>query len=180
MSLNQRSRLKQGSSSPPRAVVNGVDVRRSYSICSAPAQLASLGTVEVGVKAVAGGAFSPRVQTLKAADTLQVLPPEGRFTLPADAKQLPASARYTETKSSITSAASTVGFAYDALGNLTQFTQSIAGATLETGKLTSYNANGAFPAGTSTTGDAVKHAYTPLFSWQAPVHIPPANKQSRA
>ncbi len=71
-----------------RAVVNGVDLRRSYSICSAPAQLDTLGTVEVGVKAVAGGAFSPWVQTLKAGDTLQVLPPEGRFTLPAAAKHV--------------------------------------------------------------------------------------------
>jgi ring-1,2-phenylacetyl-CoA epoxidase subunit PaaE len=71
-----------------RAVVNGVDMRRSYSICSAPAQLAQQGTVEVGVKAVAGGAFSPWAQTLKAGDTLQVLPPEGRFTMPAQAKQV--------------------------------------------------------------------------------------------
>jgi ring-1,2-phenylacetyl-CoA epoxidase subunit PaaE len=71
-----------------RAVVNGVDMRRSYSICSAPAQLESQGTVDVGVKAVAGGAFSPWVQTLTAGDTLQVLPPEGRFILPVDAKHV--------------------------------------------------------------------------------------------
>ncbi len=71
-----------------RAVVNGVDMRRSYSICSAPAQLQTQGTVDVGVKAVAGGVFSPWVQTLKAGDTLQVLPPEGRFTVPVDAKHV--------------------------------------------------------------------------------------------
>jgi hypothetical protein len=59
------------------------------------------------------------------------------------------------------SLASTFSFNYNALGNLTQFTQSIAGAALETGILSSYNANGQFLAGTSTTGDKVKHTYTP-------------------
>jgi ring-1,2-phenylacetyl-CoA epoxidase subunit PaaE len=61
---------------------DAVDLRRSYSICSTPAQLAAQGTVDVGVKAVAGGEFSPFLQTLRAGDTLQVLPPEGRFVLP--------------------------------------------------------------------------------------------------
>jgi YD repeat-containing protein len=75
-------------------------------------------------------------------------------------QQLPANVRYTETVTGITSAASTFGFTYDALGNLTQFTQLINGK-LETGKLTSYNLNGAFLAGTSTTNQAVKHTYTP-------------------
>jgi ring-1,2-phenylacetyl-CoA epoxidase subunit PaaE len=70
-----------------RAAVGGKDLRRSYSICSTPAQLAAQGTIEVGVKAVAGGAFSPFLQTLKASDTLQVLPPEGRFTLPVAAAE---------------------------------------------------------------------------------------------
>jgi ring-1,2-phenylacetyl-CoA epoxidase subunit PaaE len=69
-----------------RSVVNGTDTRRSYSICSTPSQLIEQGTVDVGVKAVAGGVFSPWVQTLQAGDTLQVLPPEGRFTLPQEAK----------------------------------------------------------------------------------------------
>jgi hypothetical protein len=78
-----------------------------------------------------------------------------------NAKQLPATARYTETKSGVTSSASTFSFSYNAQGNLTQFTQSIAGGALETGKLTSYNANGAFLAGISTSGERVAHSYTP-------------------
>jgi ring-1,2-phenylacetyl-CoA epoxidase subunit PaaE len=65
-----------------RATADGKDLRRSYSICSTPAQLAVQGTIEVGVKAVMGGAFSPFLQTLQAGDTLCVLPPEGKFTLP--------------------------------------------------------------------------------------------------
>jgi ring-1,2-phenylacetyl-CoA epoxidase subunit PaaE len=70
-----------------RATVAGKDLRRSYSICSTPAQLAAHGTIEVGVKALVGGAFSPFLQTLKAGDALQVLPPEGRFTLPLAAAE---------------------------------------------------------------------------------------------
>jgi hypothetical protein len=78
-----------------------------------------------------------------------------------NAKQLPATARYTETQSGVTSSASTFTFSYNALGNLTQFTQLIAGGALETGKLTNYNANGAFLAGISTIGERIAHTYTP-------------------
>ena len=71
-----------------RANVGGVDVRRSYSICSPPAQLQTLGTVDVGVKAVAGGVFSPWLQTQRLGDTLDVLPPQGRFSVPPAAKRV--------------------------------------------------------------------------------------------
>ena len=63
-----------------RATVNGVDVRRSYSICSTPSQLASRHELEVGIRPMAGGLFSSWAATqLKAGDTLSVMPPEGRF-----------------------------------------------------------------------------------------------------
>jgi YD repeat-containing protein len=80
-------------------------------------------------------------------------------------QQLPVLALYTETKytnnrATSTSAPSFFLFNYDSLGNLGQFTQLINGK-VETGKLTSYNANGAFLTGTSTTNQAVKHTYTP-------------------
>jgi YD repeat-containing protein len=82
-----------------------------------------------------------------------------------NAQQLPALALYTETKytnnrATSTSAPSLFLFNYDSLGNLGQFTQLINGK-VETGKLTSYNANGAFLTGTSTSNQAVKHTYTP-------------------
>jgi len=57
-----------------RADVDGADIRRSYSIASAPG-----GQLTVGVKRVEGGAFSSFAQDLKPGDTLQVMPPEGRF-----------------------------------------------------------------------------------------------------
>ncbi|MEE4347779.1 MAG: FAD-binding oxidoreductase, partial [Paracoccaceae bacterium] len=58
-----------------RAVVQGQDIRRSYSIASLPGK-----PLTVGVKHVDGGAFSSFAQGLKAGDHLQVMPPEGRFT----------------------------------------------------------------------------------------------------
>lgn len=57
-----------------RATVGGEDIRRSYSIASAPGR-----DLRVGVKRVEGGAFSTFAQTLKPGDSLQVMPPEGRF-----------------------------------------------------------------------------------------------------
>ena len=84
--LRELFTFKAGQFLTLRATVNGADIRRSYSICSTPAQLLAHGTIEVGIKRVQGGAFSSWAQTLVAGDTLQVLPPDGRFTLPADAE----------------------------------------------------------------------------------------------
>ncbi len=69
-------------------------------------------------------------------------------------------AQYSNNRPTNTSTPSLFLFTYDMLGNLNQFTQLINGK-IETGKLTAYNANGAFLAGTSTTNQAVKHSYTP-------------------
>ncbi|MEM8837920.1 MAG: 2Fe-2S iron-sulfur cluster-binding protein [Pseudomonadota bacterium] len=59
--------------------IDGEEVRRSYSICSAPGE-----PLKVGVKKVEGGAFSTFAQTLKPGDRLDVMPPDGRFTLDAE------------------------------------------------------------------------------------------------
>jgi len=62
-----------------RADVNGADVRRSYSISSPRSRLAQ-GELELGIRPVEGGVFSNWAATqLKAGDTLQVMPPDGRF-----------------------------------------------------------------------------------------------------
>ena len=66
-----------------RTVLDGQEVRRSYSIASAPGQ-----GLAVGVKAVPGGAFSTFAQGLKPGDRLQAMPPEGRFALGAEARVL--------------------------------------------------------------------------------------------
>jgi ring-1,2-phenylacetyl-CoA epoxidase subunit PaaE len=60
-----------------RATIDGEEIRRSYSICSGLDD----GELRVGVRKVAGGAFSTFAnQNLRPGDTLEVMPPEGRFT----------------------------------------------------------------------------------------------------
>jgi ring-1,2-phenylacetyl-CoA epoxidase subunit PaaE len=64
-----------------RRVIDGEDLRRSYSICD-DAQL------RVGVRRVAGGRFSQWLHTgLRAGDELDVMPPQGRFVVPPLAGQ---------------------------------------------------------------------------------------------
>jgi ring-1,2-phenylacetyl-CoA epoxidase subunit PaaE len=63
-----------------QAKINGVDVRRSYSICSTHSDLARSRALEVGIRPMEGGVFSNwAASQLKAGDTLAVMPPEGRF-----------------------------------------------------------------------------------------------------
>ena len=60
--------------------VSGEELRRAYSISSAP----SSGKLTVGIKKVAGGSFSVYAnEAIKAGDILEVMPPEGRFTFDA-------------------------------------------------------------------------------------------------
>lgn len=64
-----------------RKVLDGEDVRRSYSIC-APA---GSGKLRVGVKKLPGGAFSTfATEQLRAGDVLEVMPPVGEFTIDID------------------------------------------------------------------------------------------------
>ena len=63
-----------------RATVNGQDVRRSYSISSPRSRLAARGELEIGIRPVENGLFSNwAAQSIKAGDTIQVMPPDGRF-----------------------------------------------------------------------------------------------------
>ena len=65
-----------------RAQVNGQDLRRSYSICSTRSRLQQRGELQVGIRPVEGGLFSNwAAQQLRLGDTLQVMPPEGRFVI---------------------------------------------------------------------------------------------------
>lgn len=63
-----------------KATIDGAPVRRSYSICSSTQRLAAEHDIEVGIKPVEGGVFSNWATQLQAGDTLEVMPPEGRFT----------------------------------------------------------------------------------------------------
>ncbi len=65
-----------------RASIDGRDIRRTYSISSPRSLLGRAGEVEIGIRPVEGGVFSNwATRHLKAGDTLQVLPPDGRFTV---------------------------------------------------------------------------------------------------
>ncbi|HEX6682498.1 MAG TPA: 2Fe-2S iron-sulfur cluster-binding protein [Candidatus Limnocylindrales bacterium] len=60
------------------------DLRRSYSICSTPAELRERGVLRVGVKRVPTGAFSTKAQELQPGAVMAVLPPLGHFTTDID------------------------------------------------------------------------------------------------
>ena len=65
-----------------RRVVDGQDLRRTYSVCASAAG----GPLRVAVKRLDGGAFSTWVtDTLQPGDELEVLPPSGRFGPAVDA-----------------------------------------------------------------------------------------------
>lgn len=70
-----------------RALIDGEDVRRSYSICADAAS----GALRVGIRRLPGGAFSTWATTeLRPGAVLEVMPPVGEFTLTPD----PARARH--------------------------------------------------------------------------------------
>ncbi len=71
-------RFKAGQYLTLRAHIDGEEVRRSYSICSAPTN----GELRVAIKQVADGKFSSWANVhLKEGDTIEVMPPDGRFTV---------------------------------------------------------------------------------------------------
>ncbi|MBL0917279.1 MAG: 2Fe-2S iron-sulfur cluster binding domain-containing protein [Hydrogenophaga sp.] len=65
-----------------RAHIGGQEVRRSYSISSPRSLFTGKGELTLGIRPVEGGVFSNWAATqLKAGDTLQAMPPDGRFTV---------------------------------------------------------------------------------------------------
>jgi ring-1,2-phenylacetyl-CoA epoxidase subunit PaaE len=79
--LKDSFRFTQGQYLTLRAVVDGQDLRRSYSICAGVDDP----HLRVGVRRVPGGVFSQWVaKQLKPGDTLEVMPPQGRFHVPLD------------------------------------------------------------------------------------------------
>lgn len=66
-----------------KAMINGEDVRRSYSLCSAPYQ----NEWRVAIKQVENGKFSTYAnEELKAGDEMEVMTPMGNFKVDIDAK----------------------------------------------------------------------------------------------
>ena len=80
-SLRRDFAFKPGQHVTVRRVSAEDDVRRSYSICSTPDDLALRGELRIGVKLIPGGAFSAYVaDEMAAGDLVEVLPPLGHFT----------------------------------------------------------------------------------------------------
>ncbi|RZL67821.1 MAG: 2Fe-2S iron-sulfur cluster binding domain-containing protein, partial [Rhodococcus sp. (in: high G+C Gram-positive bacteria)] len=81
--LEHEYRYVQGQHITLRAVIDGADVRRSYSIVSS----VSANTLSVAVKRIPGGVFSTYVnEKLGAGDILDVMSPTGRFQLALDSQ----------------------------------------------------------------------------------------------
>ena len=79
--LRERFRYEAGQHLTLRARIKGSEVRRTYSICTAP----FLGQLQVGVRRVPGGALSEHIfGHVRAGVELEVMVPAGRFTLPFD------------------------------------------------------------------------------------------------
>ena len=72
---------KQGQYLTIKTVIDGEEIRRSYSLCSSPVEE----EWKVAVKRVEDGRFSTFAnEVLKAGDTLEVMPPSGRFYVDTD------------------------------------------------------------------------------------------------
>ena len=77
-------RFTQGQYLTLRQKIDGEDVRRSYSICAGLDD----GELRVGVRRVQGGRFSNWLaEHLRAGDTIDVMPPQGRFFVALDPAQ---------------------------------------------------------------------------------------------
>ena len=82
--LRKTFAYKQGQSLTMRAMINGEEVRRTYSICSSPLDT----EWKVAIKKVEGGLFSGFANDeLKSGDTLEVMEPVGKFYTDLDPSQ---------------------------------------------------------------------------------------------
>ena len=81
-SLKGRYDFKPGQFLTLRAQLQGQEVRRNYSISSSHGRLLRDNELEIGIRPVQGGLFSNwAAQSLQAGDHLEVMPPDGRFTV---------------------------------------------------------------------------------------------------
>ena len=73
--------FKQGQYLTLRTLIDGEDIRRSYSLCSSPVD----GKWQVGIKKVPEGKFSTYAnETLRIGDEIKVMAPNGSFFVPVE------------------------------------------------------------------------------------------------
>lgn len=81
--LKEVFQYKPGQFISLKAMIDGEDIRRSYSICSAPFE----DDLKIAVKEVEGGKFSTFAnQFLKIGDELELFPPDGKFFIDISAR----------------------------------------------------------------------------------------------
>jgi ring-1,2-phenylacetyl-CoA epoxidase subunit PaaE len=74
--LQEAFAYREGQNITLRAVINGEEVRRSYSLCTAPHE----NQIKVAIKKVDAGVFSTYAnEVLKEGDSIDVMPPVGKF-----------------------------------------------------------------------------------------------------
>ncbi|WP_274475328.1 1,2-phenylacetyl-CoA epoxidase subunit PaaE [Mangrovimonas aestuarii] len=79
--LHEEFAFKQGQHLTLKKEINGEEVRRTYSLCSAPQDKAW----KVAIKQIPGGVFSTYANTeLKVGDTLEIMHPSGHFYVDVD------------------------------------------------------------------------------------------------
>lgn len=82
--LKEQYMYKQGQSLTVRTHINGEEVRRSYSVCSSPYD----NELRIAVKQIETGLFSHYANTrLQPGDTLEAMPPVGKFYTELNAEQ---------------------------------------------------------------------------------------------
>lgn len=83
-SIKEEFAFHQGQSLTVRTFINGEEIRRTYSICSSPLE----NEWRVAVKKVDGGQFSTYAnEVLREGDSMEVMPPVGKFYTELDPKQ---------------------------------------------------------------------------------------------
>lgn len=81
--LREAFQFRAGQHLTFRREIGGEEVRRNYSVCVSPSE----GVLKIGVKKIAGGAFSGWVNDeLKAGDVMDVMAPHGSFCWNFDAE----------------------------------------------------------------------------------------------
>ncbi len=81
--LRERFAFTQGQYLTLRATLDGKELRRSYSVCAGVDD----DVLRIGVRKVRGGVFSNWIaQGLQAGDSIEIMPPQGRFYVPVDAQ----------------------------------------------------------------------------------------------
>jgi ring-1,2-phenylacetyl-CoA epoxidase subunit PaaE len=82
--LKQKYRFQPGQNITLRLNVNGEELRRSYSICSSPLE----DELRIAIKKITAGRFSTHANhRLQPGDTIDVLPPTGKFNPQLDEQQ---------------------------------------------------------------------------------------------